>query len=362
MRSGVPLGRIAGIEVVADASVLLLAALVAWALYLDVEATLPSSGGGAAAVAAVFGALLFVVGILVHELSHAFVARRRDVEVTGVRLFVFGGYTTMEGEPPRARDEFAIAAAGPAASFAVSAVLYLASLASTALPAMSRALLALAIANLALAAFNLLPGFPLDGGRVLRAVVWQRSGDRAKATQIAVRSGQVVGFGLMGVGVAFLVTTQDFAGFWWLLIGWFVYRTAADAGKRENVIGKIEGLTAADVMRSTPDAVPGDMPVGTVVDLYQIGRRLRSLPVEVDGRIRGVIGQRELDEVSPDVRATARAETVMTTIGPDDVVDAGTSLESLFAGPIGEAGCVVVVSEGRVVGVIENEDLAELLA
>ena len=362
MKSGVPLGKIAGIEIVADASVLLLAALVAWALYLDVASTLPSSGGGAAVGAAVFGALLFIVGILVHELSHAFVARRRDVEVTGVRLFVFGGYTTMEGEPPRARDEFAIAAAGPAASFAVSAVLYLASFASEAFPAMSRALMALAIANLALAAFNLLPGFPLDGGRVLRAILWQRSGDRVKATQIAVRSGQVVGFGLMGIGVAFLVTTQDFAGLWWLLIGWFVYRTAADAGKRENVLSRIGGLTATDVMRSTPDAVPGDMPVGKVVDLFQIGRRLRSLPVEVDGRIRGVIGQRELDEVSPETRAAARAETVMTNIGPDDVVDAETSLESLFASPIGEAGCVVVVSEGRVVGVIENEDLAELLA
>ncbi len=362
MRSGVPLGKIGGLTVVAGGSILLLAALVAWALYLDILATIPATGGGAAAVAAVVGSMLFVGGILVHELSHAFVARRRDIEVTDVRLFVFGGYTTMAGEPPNARDEFTIAAAGPVASFFVSGILYVASIATVALPAMSRVFLALAVANLALAFFNLLPGFPLDGGRVLRAALWRRSGDRAKATRTAVRFGQLVGFGLMGVGVAFLVSVQDLAGLWWMIIGWFVYRTAADAGKREGVLAKISGLTTADVMRRTPDAIPGDMSVEKIVELYQIGRRLRSLPVEVDGRSRGAIGQQTLDDLSPETRATANAEAVMTGIGPTDVVDEGTSLESLFASPIGEAGCVVVVRESRVVGIIENEDLAELLS
>ena len=121
-------------------------------------------------------------------------------------------------------------------------------------------------------------------------------------------------------------------------------------------------MTAGSVMRPTPDPVPGEMAVGSVIDLFQIGRRLRSLPVEVDGRIRGVIGQQEIERIPPERHGATTAEEAMTGIGPGDVVIAEAPLAELFDGPGAASGRLVVVREGRTVGIIEGEDLAEVFA
>lgn len=361
MSSGVRLGRIAGIEVAADVSVLLLTALVGWALYIDIVGRTTVDDGMAVAAAA-GGAVLFVAGILVHELSHALVARRRNLDVAGIRLFVFGGYTEMDGDPPEPGDEVAIAIAGPLASLLLAGMFYVASLVAGSSPGIERALLALAVVNLVIAGFNVLPGLPLDGGRVLRALLWRRSGDRNAATRTAVGSGRIVGLGLVGVGAAVMLVARDPSGLWWALVGWLVYRTAHRAGTQERLHRRIEGMTAGSVMRPTPDPVPGEMPVGTVVDLFQIGRRLRSLPVEVDGRIRGVIGQQEVERIPPERHGATTAEDAMTRIGPGDIAAAEAPLAELFDGPGGSSGRLIVVREGRTVGIIEGEDLGDIFA
>ena len=195
----------------------------------------------------------------------------------------------------------------------------------------------------------------------MRAVAWQFSGDRVRATETAIRSGRVFGWIVTGSSIGFAFVTLSPWALLGAALGWYVLRSAESAGRRELLIAKVDGLVASDVMRATPDPVPGDMFVERVIDLYQIGARLRSLPVEVDGRIRGVVGEAEIDRLSPARRVSARASTVMAKIGPGDVVDAGMPLDAMMHRPSGPTGRLVVVRDGRVVGVIEGADLGRVV-
>ena len=360
MNRGIRLGRIGGVEIVVDVSLLVVAAAVVWILYVDIGVAYPESSTSVATVIALLAGAVLIASVLAHEGSHAIVARRRGLHVRRIQLLAFGGYTIIDGKSERPTDELSVAVAGPVVSLLLAGILWsVVGLASGVLEAQD-AIRFLAFANLFIAVFNLLPGFPMDGGRVLRALVWQLNGNRIRATEIAVQSGR--GFGWIVIGVATLLALVTLSP-WALLgavLGWYVLRSAESAGRRELLISKVDGLVAGDVMRATPDPVPGDMFVGRVVDLYQIGSRLRSLPVEVDGRIRGVLGEAEIDRLSPARRVSSRASTVMAKIGPGDVVDARMPLDALSHRPAGKTGRLVVVREGRVVGIIEGADLGRV--
>jgi Zn-dependent protease len=354
---GLRIGRVGGVEIVADVSLLVVAAAVVWILYIDVGVTYPESSTSAATAIALLAGAFLIASVLAHEGSHAIVATHRGLHARRIQLLAFGGYTIIDGKAERPNDELAVAAAGPIVSLALAGIFWLMAAIASGVPAAQDAIRFLAFVNLFVAAFNLLPGFPMDGGRVLRALVWQRNGNRTRATEIAVRFGRV--FGWIVVGAATLLALMTLSP-WALLgavLGWYVLRSAESAGRRELLISRVDGLVAGDVMRATPDPVPGDMFVGRVIDLYQIGSRLRSLPVEVDGRIRGVLGESEIDRLSPARRVSSRASTVMAKIGPGDVVDARTPLDALMHRPTGKTGRLVVVRDGRAVGVIEGADL-----
>jgi Zn-dependent protease/CBS domain-containing protein len=358
---GVRVGRIGGVDIVADVSLLVVAAAVVWIVYVDVGVAYPATESTIATIIAFVAGAGVVGSVLAHEGSHAIVAQRRGMHVRRIQLLAFGGYTTIDGKAERPRDELAVSAAGPTVSFLLAGVLWLLAAAASAFPEARSAADFLAFTNLFVALFNLLPGFPLDGGRVLRAVAWRATGDRVRATAMAIQAGRV--FGWLVIGVAFVITlaTLNPWALFGALLGWYLLRSAEIAGRRELLITKVDGLVAADAMRETPDPVPGDMFVADVVDLYQIGARLRSLPVEVDGRIRGVLGEPEIERLSPARRVSSRASAVMTKIGPGDVIDARTPLDTLMQHPGGRRGRLVVVSDGRVVGMIEAADLGRVV-
>jgi Zn-dependent protease len=237
MNENLHFGRIGGIRIGANWSLLPIFFLIAWSL---AEVLLPAAAPGFTGWGYWFFALLtaaaFYASLLAHELSHAFVARRHGVSVKGIVLWVFGGVAQLEGDTPHARAELQVAAAGPATSLGIAAVA--AVLASVldlvgASPLMAAAVWWLAGINALLAAFNLLPAFPLDGGRILRAFLWRRWSDRVRATAVAAKVGQVAGYGLIAVGLVELLTGGGaLGGIWLALIGWFITVSARQQNER----------------------------------------------------------------------------------------------------------------------------------
>lgn len=358
MNRAIRLGRIGGAEVVADVSVLVVAAALVVVLYVDFGAVHPDTSPALVTVVALFAGAAFVGSVLAHEASHAIVAERRGMEVRRIRLLAFGGYTMIEGKSERPADEFIISASGPIVSLLLFGLLWLVAGLASGAPAVQEGIRFVAFVNVFVAAFNLIPGFPLDGGRALRAGVWHFNNDRVRATAVAVQAGRVFGWFVIGAATLVALLTLSPWALLAALLGWYLLRSVDVAGRRELAMTEADGLVAGDVMRSTPDPVPGEMFVTTVVDLYLIGARLRSLPVEVDGRIRGVLGEPEIERLSPARRMASRASDTMTRIGPADVIDVRTPVDVMMRRPAGKTGRLVVVSSGRAVGIIEAADLA----
>lgn len=358
MNSAVRLGHIRGVGVIADVSVFVVAGLLGLAQLLSLDATYDT--GTIGTVLAIFVVIGYVGSLLLHEALHTIVAINRGLDARRIRLLVFGGYSLIDGRDARPSDEFWVAMAGPVGSLASGGLLFGLAWVMGWHDPTADTLRFLAIINLVIAALNLLPGLPLDGGRALRAVLWNLNGDRLRSTRMATVAGRVLGLGVAGIGVYLVVASGDLTAFIWILLGWFLNRSATAAGKREELIALAAGSTARDVMRSTPDGVPGPMRVAEVTALFQTGPTLRTLPVEVGGRVTGIIGQAEIEELAPGRRELGRASSVMTPIGPGDIVDANTPLDALIAGASGEPR-LVVVDEGVVVGVIEAADLEAAL-
>jgi Zn-dependent protease len=354
MNGGIRLGVARGVEVVADASAVVLALLFGTVVFVDLLGRGLVSSNERALVLATIAGVLVVLCILAHEAAHAVVATRSGQRVLGVRIFMFGGYSVIEGRPTPMQ-EFRIAIAGPATSIAIGLFFWVLTLVlgGDDLVATARAL---ALANIAIGLFNLFPGFPLDGGRVLRGLIASKGGDRVAATRVVASVGRYTGWAVMFVGVLLLVA-QEGAGLFWIVAGWFLAGTAVQTGRREELTQMFDGTTAADVMHPTTDAVPARMHIEKMVDLYGMGPDMRTQVVQKGGRVVGVIGQTEIESVSPARWVSTPVERLMTPIGPDDLVDADEPLESLMVRPPGESRRAVVVRNGSVIGIIEAADL-----
>ncbi len=251
--SGLRLGRIFGVDVAADLGVLVFAGLLTWILATSVLPTAESGLAGSAywSVAAL-GTLLFIGSLLAHELGHAVVARRNDIEVVGITLWMFGGVAELRSDARSAGAELRIALAGPAMSVAVSVVSIGASIGLDRLGAPTLYVVALSwlgIVNGFLAVFNMLPGAPLDGGRVLAAILWMIRGDRLQAKVWAARTGRVVGMLVVAAGLAEVFVLQSSSGLWTVVVGWFLLNAAR-----------------VEQARYASEAALGTMPVAAAMD------------------------------------------------------------------------------------------------
>ena len=363
MRRGFRLGSVLGVEVVADLSLFIIATLLTWSLYADLDQVFPDADSDVLLVTAVIGGVLFFGSIFVHELSHSLVAIRRGFTVRRIRLFIFGGVSEIEDDAESPSDELAVTLAGPAASLLLG-LLFLAvgwPLASLwRIPA--RVSLILGFANLSIGVFNLLPGLPLDGGRMLRALVWRRSGDRGKATRLAVTSGRVLGIGMAAMGAALVLLVGDIASVWFIAVGWFLYEAASTSDLQERFLTTISRLTVGDVMRRTEMAIDGDSTVADALELHGWGDKLRPLPVAIEGRVLGVFGSNEAATVDKQVRTTTLVRDAMTSIGPDDVVPLHSGLRRALAPGDRTGAVLVVVDEGEVVGLVTTEEISAIFA
>jgi Zn-dependent protease/CBS domain-containing protein len=303
-RAPIPVFQLAGIRVTLDPSWFLIFLLVAWSLatgYLPQQ--LPGAGTivlwalGAGLALALFGS------VLAHEFSHSLVARARGVEVNEITLFIFGGAAKLRNEPRDAASEFLIAAAGPALSVVLgTGVLVLAASLEGALsPAIHAGLWWLGMINLSLAIFNLVPGFPLDGGRILRAILWWRTRDFERATVGAARTGQVLAAILMVVGGVMVLTTGRWSWLWEVLIGWFLWSAAARSVRVAQLKDAVEGITVREVMTDRVPAIRADQSVRAgLAQASAVPWASELAVVERDGHLVGLVSQSALQQAARD--------------------------------------------------------------
>ena len=306
--------------------------------------------------------LLFFASLLAHELAHGVVAVRSGIEVKGITLFIFGGAARISREATAASTELLMAVAGPVTSVGIAGVFALIWLVSRhtvePLAAMS---IYLCWVNLALAAFNMLPGFPLDGGRVLRSIIWWRSGSYRKATRIAALVGQAFGCLLILTGLFIAVFVYWFNGAWLALLGAFLFAVAWASYRQAVLRDSVQDLTAQELMIGDCQMVPGQLTIEMAVNQYFLSAGHRLLLVGEWGRVSGIVTLRDTKLV-PKRRwhITPVAET-MTPVEKLGVVDPGDDgLTVLDRIQEGGTGLLLVVSGGSVVGVIERARLLEL--
>jgi Zn-dependent protease/CBS domain-containing protein len=367
MRDAIPLGRIAGFPVKVHWSVLVILWLFTWSL----ASTLPGVVKGYSPViywlAGTCGALVLLASLLAHELAHAVVARRMGVSVGSVTLWLFGGVTTLQGEAKTPKAAFRIAIAGPATSLALSAAFAGLAIALASVRAVAIAVSVawwLAAINLLLGVFNLLPGAPLDGGRVLRAYLWRRHGDSVRAGIGAAHAGRVVAFILIALGLAEFLARGLFSGVWLAFIGWFIFAASREEETRISTQQLFAGLRVADAMTARPHTAPGWIAVEDFIQRYVLGDRHSAYPVaDRDGSIVGLVTLTQLRNVAPSRRTTTSVGEIAL---PLESVPTAAPREPLSAllermAPVGPRSRALVIDGGEVVGIITPSDVARLI-
>jgi Zn-dependent protease len=285
----IALGRILGIPIGLDYSWFLMFGLLTWTLATSYyPAEFPNWPAAQYWLLGAVTVILLFASVVLHELGHSVVARRHRVPVRKITLFVFGGVAEMGAEPPSATAEFRIAIAGPVVSLGL-AVLFglLQPIVGTLTPLLALAKY-LALINGSLALFNLIPGFPLDGGRIFRAIVWGATHNLRQATWIAANLGRVIAYGLIAVGVV-QVLSGNFDGLWMAFIGWFLGGAASAQILQLRIQDLLAGHRVAEVMSRGYSAIAADVPVQQVVDQYIRGRGQRCFVVEREGTIIGLL-------------------------------------------------------------------------
>lgn len=369
MRATLSLGRWAGIPVGANAGVLVIILLVGLGLGLGRFPLLyPGEPVWAYLVAGTVAALLLVASILIHELSHAVVARANGMVVERIVLWLLGGVAQLRGEPRTPGVDLAVAIVGPATSVLLGGAFGLAAVGWLALvgEGLTAATLSyLALINVILAGFNLIPAAPLDGGRVLRAAVWWRTGDRVRAAVIAARAGRFLGVTLIAFGIAQVLLLAWFGGLWLALIGWFLVH-AAMAEEESVLLGhRLRDVHVRDVMSPPPVTAPATESVADFIDNVVLRQRFSTYPlVDDDGRLAGLTTLNRIRDVPAERRGSTRLRDV--ACAPDDVPTARPDeplsdlLPRIAACADGRA--VVVDDDGRVMAVVSPRDVSQMVA
>lgn len=385
LTAGLRLGRIAGIEIDVDWSLLIIFALITLMLGRGAfPAWHPGWSGPVIWGTALAAAVLFFLSILLHELSHALVGRVVGVRIPRITLFIFGGMGQMENEPPSWRAELGMALAGPVTSLALGALfLLLAAFAAgsrsdiaeprqmmAALGPIPTLLLWLGPVNIVLGLFNLVPGFPLDGGRALRAVMWAATGDLVRATRWASRAGQGFAWLLMGTGFAMVLGLRlpvlgggIINGLWLAFIGWFLNNAALASYRQLLVRESLEHVPVARLMQTHLLPVSPGMSVARLLDEVLLPSGLQAFPVMDDGRLLGMVFLKDLRRLDTPRRNETPVEEVMVpaerlvAVAPDrDAMEAFTELAHHGINQI------PVIDRGRLVGLLRRQDILTWIA
>jgi Zn-dependent protease/CBS domain-containing protein len=355
--------RIFGIDIYIDLSWLFIFVLVAWMLSSDVG-PLRSAGLSASDRVAlgILTALLFFASVLAHELAHSVVARARGLPVTRITLFIFGGISQIGGDFDSASGEGWIAFVGPLMSLVLAGLFYLVAQALGQHSAMGLAAGYLAWANGVLAIFNLVPAYPLDGGKVLHSLIWRATGDRRRATRVAAGIGQAIALLMIALGIFMSFTLSFFSGLWFALIGWFLLQAGRAESYQSELGMALRGLTASSIAIAPPPPLSPDTSARAATEaLLRSGQRAAA--VVNDGRPVGIVTLTDLARV----HATGPDSPVSALMTPIDkvksVAPASDSMQALSV--LAQSGyhqLPIIDGTGSVVGFITREGLLQRLA
>lgn len=358
------LGRLFGIEIRIDVSWLFIFAFVAWTLSSNVGPLHSVDlSPGLRALLGILTAVLFFASVLIHELAHSLLAKSRGVPIKGITLMIFGGVSQFEDEPPSAPSAGWIAAIGPLTSLALG-LLFLggASLLGMSTP-FGTAFAYLGAANILLAAFNLLPAFPLDGGRVLHAILWRATGDRLRATRIAVRVSQVFAWAIIAFGIWETLVFGIFNGLWLTFIGWFLLQAGASEEMQARLNRALQGHPVGDLAATPPGMIPADTSVSRAFDvLVQVPDHV--LPVMLGDRFLGLVTVSQAAQAQADghgeayvTSIMARAEDLPTVNPQTSAIDA---LKELGRSPVGQVP--IVDENGTLFGFVSRPGIVNWIA
>ncbi len=366
-KGGIPIGRLFGISLVVHYSWFFIFALVTWSLttgYFPVA--YPDWSLTASIIASLVTSLLFFASVLAHEMMHSIVAKSAGIPVNSITLFIFGGVAEMGEEPANPKTEFLMAAAGPLSSLALAGLVYVGSTMGRGMN-WSRPIIGvmeyMTYMNLLLAGFNLVPAFPLDGGRILRSILWAWKGDYRWATKVASTIGSGFGIFLIVVGVMNVISGNFIGGMWWFLIGMFLRSVAGSANRRLLTRRALEGEPLSRFINRNPITAPPDISIETFVDDYIYRHHYKFFPVVDNGRLVGCVSTKEIKEIPREewprrrIGELARHCSAENTISPDaDAVEALSVMNRTGASRL------MVTQGDRLIGVVALKDMLELLA
>jgi Zn-dependent protease/CBS domain-containing protein len=368
LRSQIKLGRIAGIEIGLHYSWFIIAILIAFSLAAHFQAVRPGWSQAITWTAAIVTAVLFFVTLLLHELAHSIVAKSRGLKVREITLFALGGVSQIESEAPDAKSEFWIGIVGPLTSLVIGGICILIARlsmspggAEPASPVLA-VLLWLGYINIALAGFNMIPGYPLDGGRVLRSLAWWITGNMERATRIASQIGQVVAFLFILYGLFRFFVGENFGGLWLAFIGWFLLDASRSSYLQVGLVAGLRDRRVADLMERDCANVEGYISLRDFVDEYLLHSSSRCFFVMQDHHAVGVITPNEIRKVSRDAWDQTSVQAVMTPLNkllevPPDM-PALKALELMSKGNLYQ---LAVVSDGKLQGMFSRDQIVRFL-
>ena len=369
MQAQVKLGRIAGISIGLHYSWFIIALLIALSLAAHFHMVNPRWSDGMVWSAAIITGVMFFAALLLHELAHSILAKARGLKVREITLFALGGVSQIESEAPDAKSEFWIAIVGPITSVVIGIVLigvaWLAGWRSGAEPAtpVTAVLLWLGYINLALAAFNMVPGYPLDGGRVLRAVIWWITRNADRATRLASQIGQTVAFAIILLGLfQFFTEHGNFGGLWLAFVGWFLLDAARASYVQVGLMTELRGRTVADIMDRNCPTVEAYLSLLDFVDGFLLRSGLRGYVVIHNDQIVGLITPHEVKEVPRDRWPQTSVQAVMRPLAEVRTVSPETpALQALQIMGRDDINQIPVVSEGHLEGLFSRSHVVRFL-
>jgi Zn-dependent protease len=361
------IARVGGFDIKVDASWLLIATLIVWSLSTGFfPAELPSAGPSTFLAMAVVAMLGLFGSLILHELAHSVVARRFGLQISGITLFLFGGVAELKSEPVSGTSEFWIAIAGPAASLCIALAFWigarLAGLAGLPEPALL-VLSYLATLNIVLALFNLLPAFPMDGGRVYRAWLWSRSGNLLTATRRATAVSTAFAYGFIALGLVAAFSGVAASGLWPVLIGLFLLATSRATLAQQETAAALDGRTVADLMTRDPWTAGPDQSLAELVNRVFLEHAISFAPVVESGTLVGYVDLQMVRTIDREHWATATVDDVIESVGADNTVSPEMPGLELIT-RIMKTGRrkYLVTDAARLVGVITLSDLLAFLS
>jgi Zn-dependent protease len=363
INANIKLGRIWGIPIGLSNSWFLIFGLVTISLATSYfPQAYPFLSATVYVILGLLTSLLFFGSVLAHELGHSFLALRNKIPVRSITLFIFGGVAQIEKEPSSPGVELRVAIAGPLVSLGLAGLFGGLWLAAKGFPYIAAPAEYLMRINFMLALFNLIPGFPLDGGRVLRALVWKATNNYFRATQVAGASGQIVAVGFIGLGLWNMFNTQFINGLWWIFIGWFLMNAASSIVSQNRVTRVLQGVKVSQAMEPNCQEIPPLMPLSTVIEQRVLTSGQHCFYISDGQNILGMLSLRDITAIPKPKWGFTTAYQAMTPINRllhiDSEMDLLAALQEMEKANLSQ---VPVMEQGRLVGTLTRDRVANYL-